>query len=170
MKQISIHKKHQQSGAALVIGLIILLVMTLLGVSSMSLARTELKIAGNMQSKSSAFQVAEAAIQEVVTSTSTKWGNIKTEQTFSYAPTDKKYSSVMTMGFEDCRSNPLNYDLSGDGIGDGRGSSNKATIHTVSSAGVAKSTAAVNAPIVANSTVVVGLATVLAGCTPPAAP
>lgn len=167
MKHLSIHKKKQQSGAALVIGLIILLVMTLLGVSSMNSARTELKIAGNIQNKSSAFQVAEAAIQQVITSTATKWGEINQEQSFSYVPTAKKYSSAMTMGFEDCRSNPLNYDLSGDGVNDGKGSSNKATIHTVSSAGVAKSTTAIDGPIVASSTVVVGIATVLAGCTRP---
>lgn len=161
------HSNHlnQQSGAALVIGLIILLVMTLLSVSSMSTTRTELKIASNIQNKSGAFLVAEAAVQQLVTNTATQWGNILTAQTFTYEPVDTNLSSTVTMEFADCRNNPLNYDLSGDGIGDGKGSNNKATIHRVNSTGISTSP---SGSVVASSTLTVGISTVLAGCTPPA--
>ena len=48
----------KQNGAALVVGLIMLLVMTLIGVSSMNSTRTELKIANNFKNHSNAFQTA----------------------------------------------------------------------------------------------------------------
>lgn len=60
--QISIQK---QSGVALVVGLIVLLIMTLLGITSMSATTTELKIAGNLQSQNYAFQNAESAYKAV---------------------------------------------------------------------------------------------------------
>lgn len=53
--------KHSQKGAALVVGLIVLLIMTLLGVTSMSLTTTELKASGNMQTHNLAMQAAETA-------------------------------------------------------------------------------------------------------------
>lgn len=165
MTHLSIQK--HQSGAALVIGLVILLVMTLLGVSSMNTTRTELKIAGNIQSHSTAFQTAEAGIQQLLTNTATAWANITAPQSYTYNPVSTNNSATMTMTFEDCRKNPLNYDLSGEGIGDGKGGNFKSTVHSVSSAGVTTND---GGAVIANSTVVVGIATVLAGCTPPAAP
>lgn len=58
--------RKQQQGAALVIGLMVLLVVTLIGISSMSSTTTELKIANNMQTHNSAFQIAESAIRTVI--------------------------------------------------------------------------------------------------------
>jgi len=49
----------QQRGAALVVGLILLLVLTVLGVSTMSTASLELAMAGNDQWAENAFQLAE---------------------------------------------------------------------------------------------------------------
>jgi len=155
--------KRQQSGAALVIGLIILLVMTLLGVTSMNTSRTELKIAANIQNRSVAFQTAETATQRVLISSATLWGDIDNIQQFSFAPTGQDYSAATEMQFEDCRNNPEGYSLEGDGVGDGTGSSNKAVVHNVKSVGSALS----SGTAVAKSSVVVGIQTMLAGCTPP---
>lgn len=55
-----------QRGAALAVGLIFLLVLTILGVSSLSTTSLEEKMAGNLQEKSRAFQTAEAAVVRFV--------------------------------------------------------------------------------------------------------
>ena len=54
------HKK--QSGAALIVSLIILSIVTLLGVSSMQSSNTELKMAASMRDRGVAFEAAEAAL------------------------------------------------------------------------------------------------------------
>jgi len=53
----------QQNGAALVVGLILLLILTVFAVSGMSTATLELVLAGNTQFKENAFQAAESAIE-----------------------------------------------------------------------------------------------------------
>lgn len=52
----------REGGAALVVGLVLLLVMTVLGVSGMSTATLELTMAGNLQAQQEAFQAAETGI------------------------------------------------------------------------------------------------------------
>ncbi|MDH5190310.1 MAG: PilX N-terminal domain-containing pilus assembly protein [Gammaproteobacteria bacterium] len=52
-----------QQGAALIVGLIMLLLMTILGVSSMSSSIMEEKMAGNTRDREIAFQAAEAALR-----------------------------------------------------------------------------------------------------------
>ncbi|MBV1915218.1 MAG: pilus assembly protein [Pseudomonadales bacterium] len=74
MKKITpIHQ--QQTGSVLVIGLIILLVITFIGISSISSSRLELKMANNDRNHNLALQAAEAALREgeqVADSTSAK--------------------------------------------------------------------------------------------------
>ncbi len=55
-----------QRGAALVIGLILLLVLTLLAVAGMNSATTELVMAGNEQFHRSAAHAASAGIEEAI--------------------------------------------------------------------------------------------------------
>jgi len=55
-----------QSGAALVIGLVLLVVLTLLAVSGMNSASLEFIMAGNEQYRSNAFQAAEVGIEQTV--------------------------------------------------------------------------------------------------------
>ncbi|MFB3112123.1 MAG: PilX N-terminal domain-containing pilus assembly protein [Gemmatimonadales bacterium] len=54
--------RHDQRGAVLVVGLIILMVLTVLGVSSMNTATLELTMTGNAQYHQEAFQAAETGI------------------------------------------------------------------------------------------------------------
>jgi len=164
MKNLNLRK--QQSGAALAVGLVILLVMTLLGITSMNTTRTELKIAANIKNHSTAFQTAETATQRVLLDTATLWGDIDNIQNFSFAPTGKSYSAATQMQFEDCRNNPEGYSLEGDGVGDGTGGGNKAVIHNIRSVGTTST--AFGGEAIASSVVVVGIQTMLAGCTPPA--
>jgi len=55
-----------QSGAALVVGLILLVVLTLLAVSGMNTASTELRMAGNEQYRKRAFEASEAGIERSI--------------------------------------------------------------------------------------------------------
>ena len=60
---------NKQSGAVLVVSLVILTVLTLIGVASMSGSTLELKVASNSQQHDTAFQTAQSII-EILTSTS----------------------------------------------------------------------------------------------------
>ena len=55
--------KNRQEGAALVVGLILLVVITVLAVSGMNTATTELAMARNDQNYENAFQAAETGIE-----------------------------------------------------------------------------------------------------------
>jgi type IV pilus assembly protein PilX len=57
---------NRQQGAALVVGLLLLLVLTLLAVSGMNSASLEFIMAGNEQYRSNAFQAAEAGIEQTI--------------------------------------------------------------------------------------------------------
>lgn len=54
---------HRQRGAVLVVSLLILLILTIIGVTAMSNSSLEEKMAGNMRDRSLAFQSAEAALR-----------------------------------------------------------------------------------------------------------
>lgn len=56
----------RQRGAALFVGLVLLLVMTVLAVSGMSTAALELTMANNMQAQQEAFQAAETGIDMAI--------------------------------------------------------------------------------------------------------
>jgi hypothetical protein len=58
--------RSRQQGAALIIGLLLLLVLTLLAVSGMRSASEELIMAGNEQYRQNAFQGAEAGIEQAI--------------------------------------------------------------------------------------------------------
>ncbi len=57
-------RRSHERGAALVIGLILLLMLTLLAVSGMNSASLEFIMAGNEQYRANAFQAAEAGIEQ----------------------------------------------------------------------------------------------------------
>ncbi len=66
MKKLTPHFSHQ-SGAVLIVSLIILLLLTLLGVTSIRTTTMEEKMAGNMRNRDLAFQAAESALREAET-------------------------------------------------------------------------------------------------------
>lgn len=59
-------KKQHQGGAALVISLIMLVVITILAISGMNTATTELAMARNDQNSENAFQAAESGLEQSV--------------------------------------------------------------------------------------------------------
>jgi len=62
MENISI-KKHEQRGAVLVVGLVMLLLLTLIGMAAIRGSSMQEKMVGNMRDHSLAFQSAEAGLR-----------------------------------------------------------------------------------------------------------
>ena len=61
--------RNYQSGAALLIGMVMLVIMTLLALSALQFGRGGLTIVGNMQNQNEAVTAADAAIEEAVSTT-----------------------------------------------------------------------------------------------------
>ena len=55
-----------QQGAALIVGMVLLVVLTLLAISGMNTATTELLMAGNEKYQENAFQAAETGIERTI--------------------------------------------------------------------------------------------------------
>lgn len=55
---------HRQRGAALLIALVLLLVLTILGVTAMQTTTMQERMAGNLRDRAVAFEAAEAALRE----------------------------------------------------------------------------------------------------------
>ena len=66
MKTLSTQFRYRQQGAALVVGLILLVVITVLAISGMNTATTELAMARNNQYYENAFQAAETGLEQVL--------------------------------------------------------------------------------------------------------
>ena len=68
IKSLNLRQRHlqRQRGAALVVGLILLLVLTLLAVSGMNSASLQFVMAGNEQYRANAFSAAEAGIEQTL--------------------------------------------------------------------------------------------------------
>jgi Tfp pilus assembly protein PilX len=75
---VSLHSR--QRGAALVVGLILLLVLTVLGITGVVTAALELQMSGNTQFQERAFQAAEYAIEQAVNSPSLSTTNVYTNK------------------------------------------------------------------------------------------
>ena len=63
---MTVRPKNRQAGAALVIGLLLLFVITVLAISGMNTATTELAMARNDQSYETAFQAAETGLETAI--------------------------------------------------------------------------------------------------------
>lgn len=72
MRNLRVHtsypiaSRRAQHGAALVVGMLLLLVLTLLAISGMNTASLELAMAGNMQYHENAFQAAETGVEQAM--------------------------------------------------------------------------------------------------------
>ncbi|HEY5624174.1 MAG TPA: pilus assembly PilX N-terminal domain-containing protein [Gammaproteobacteria bacterium] len=75
----------RQKGAALVVGLVLLMVLTILGISGMNTATLELTMASNAQFQQDAFQAAETGIDIAISSA--QLGNAINGQNIVVPPT-----------------------------------------------------------------------------------
>ena len=95
MKRINHPKK--QNGAALVVGLILMVVVTILAISGMNTATTELAMARNDQAYENAFQAAETGLETAISQ-----GRFDTLITVNLAQNVNSYDSVTAIiNFED---------------------------------------------------------------------
>jgi Tfp pilus assembly protein PilX len=81
----------RQQGAALVVGLLLLLVLTILAISGMTTASLEMLMAGNEQYQERAFQAADSAVERAITAgiynTNATVGNYAPSGSPNVAPT-----------------------------------------------------------------------------------
>ena len=151
------HIPSKQNGAALVIGLIMLLVMTLIGVTSMNSTRTELKIANNFSNHSKAFQTAALMIERAKVDPAIPWLAASPVPTSGSYPTgfissDQLRHGTLSAVFVGCRT------VAASSITGGGG---KALVHEITVVGREKNS---DGGVVGVSRQVVGLQTTAAGC------
>ena len=97
MKHNHIALRHSQQGAALVVGLMLLVVITVLAISGMNTATTELALARNDQAYEDAFQAAETGLANAL-----EQGLFATAGTTSMTHTPSSHQSIATtIEFED---------------------------------------------------------------------
>jgi type IV pilus assembly protein PilX len=94
--QVIIDRKHQQ-GAALIVGLLLLVVITVLAVSGMNTATTELAMARNDQTSENVFQSAEKGLE-----TALAQGLFSTAAPIVVTPATTTYEEISaTIQYED---------------------------------------------------------------------
>lgn len=98
-------RRNAQQGAALVVGLLLLLVLTVLGISGLVMATMELQMAGNQQFQERAFQAAEAGIEQAMRSP-----NLNTTYTPAVPLTGTATVSAGTSGQADTADTKLYFD------------------------------------------------------------
>jgi type IV pilus assembly protein PilX len=91
------HPHARQRGAALVVGLLLLVIITLLAVTGMTTANTELIMAGNEQQRQNSFRAAETgvdvAVRNVETVGTTPGLCVRTGPTAVFASGTDRYST-----------------------------------------------------------------------------
>lgn len=89
--------KNKQQGAALIVGLVLLVVITILAISGMNTATTELAMARNDQNYENAFQAAETGLENAMAQ-----GTYDTAVVVAVTKTINTHDSVATqIDFED---------------------------------------------------------------------
>lgn len=96
-RRTSVRLPARQSGAALVVGLVLLLALTVIGVSGMNMATLELNMASNMQAQQAAFQAAETGIDIPIAQ-----GTFTTAAPSTLAPTPLGDGSYQTQSVTSC--------------------------------------------------------------------
>jgi type IV pilus assembly protein PilX len=161
---------NKQQGAALVVGLIVLLIMTILGVASMSATTTELKIANNLQTKNFAFQAAETATVAISDTTSAvaaikaiDWGSDNPSPPLPDIVTTTVASGTASASanirYVGCMNTPINFEIS-SGDQEGGSSAYKALVHDID----VNATVTSGIRTVGQAHTVTGVQTVRPGC------
>jgi len=65
---VTVANRRRQSGAVLFVGLVLLLILTLLGLSSSNVSILQERMAGNLAQSNEAFQIAESALRDIESS------------------------------------------------------------------------------------------------------
>lgn len=106
----------RQGGAALVVGLILLLVLTILAVSGVVTSTLELRMAGNTQLQERSFQAAEVAVEDALANPllSTSVGVVQAPIAVPNSPDDRYAYQLQFVG-----ETPVGTGLTGYSLGTG---------------------------------------------------
>ncbi len=97
MRNIQTNSRNRQQGAALVVGLMLLVVITVLAISGMNTATTELALVRNDQAYEDAFQAAETGLE-----TALSQGQFATVGATTMTATPSSHQNIATtIQFED---------------------------------------------------------------------
>jgi len=86
----------RQHGTALVLSLVILVILTILGVTALSTSSLEEKMAGSMQEVTKAFEAAESGIESALATPGVMNLNAATTNSFAYASGQSGTADVTT--------------------------------------------------------------------------
>jgi Tfp pilus assembly protein PilX len=92
---VSVVIRHRQRGTALIMSLVILMILTILGITAMSTASLEEKMSGNTQEGTRAFQAAESGLNQALNTAGSLDLNVTTTNSFTYSAM-KASASVST--------------------------------------------------------------------------
>jgi type IV pilus assembly protein PilX len=130
--------RHRQTGATLIVGLVLLLVLTVVGVSGMNTATMEITMAANTQFQQDAFQLAEEGIDIAIATKRYSTDNADPRTTVDWLGTPDFDRRAVTIYLED-RNTPAPGSSVGeidafhfDIVSVGRGPRNAASTHNQS--------------------------------------
>ena len=137
----TIGPRRAQSGAVLIVGLVMLVVVTVLGISGMNTAALELTMAGNNQFHQEAFQSAETGIDISITQrqystafiavlppTPLGGGTYSTEASATFMENSPVPDDAFSMGVDTGSVQAFHFDV----LATGRGPSNASSAHNQS--------------------------------------
>lgn len=76
---------HRQRGTALIMSLVILMILTILGITAMGTASLEEKMSGNTQEGTRAFEAAESGLNQAMNTAGSLDLNVTTTNKFTYS-------------------------------------------------------------------------------------
>lgn len=149
MNNISLKK---QRGAALIVGLIVMLILTILGLSSIGTMTSQLKIAGNSQDYNSAFQAAASGLSVLRYDPTLTWTFLSGTRTGTYTAPDNSASADVEASYVGCVNVAIGYSLNNQW---------KGLVHEIRSTGEALNS---SGDPVSENTQVLAIQTVRPGC------
>lgn len=121
-----------QSGAALVVGLLLLMVLTLLAISGMNTSTVELQMSGNFQYAQGAFQAAEIGIEQTMAA-----GKFNTNSTVTTQPATTSPDQFVAKTSFDCAKDGETMPMNAKGYSMGVGTGFSSYHFDISSTGTA---------------------------------
>ena|ERR1051325_167434 len=94
--KIHSHEVRRQTGTALVMSLVILMILTIIGIAAMNTSSFEEKMASNIQEGASAFEAAESGLNHSMNVTGTLVLTSTTNNTFTFGTATVTSAKVIT--------------------------------------------------------------------------
>lgn len=90
-------RRRDETGVALVLTLVILLILTIIGIASMNTSSFEERMAGNVQESTLAFEAAESGVNKAMTTAGAFVLTSTTQTTFNTFPFSSSISATVTI-------------------------------------------------------------------------